>query len=560
MEVNRAKFERQYLTDAVLNESILYISDSLGRPVCGTLDDDGMAELELLREKSGGGGIQYRDRSYFLLSNASDIFDWQYHYLIPADFEKSRSRQIMFFTLGGFLICLAAGILLSFKAVKRNYDPVHKLVTLFQQNGKKISGRENELSWVEAEARGFFREYRNIRLTMEDTMQAMKKYYIFSLLEKPFDPSRDFDEMKRYSINWAGNNFMVVLFKLTPAGNTITDEDAGFSDKIAPDQINVNLVRFMFIKRLQLLKGSNYSLEQTDTGSDPAAIVNWQGESAVPSSLEDAIEDAQNEIAGGFSFIVQAFFGGVHQGPEGVYYSCNEAKEASFYPETGDGRSIIHYQKTNIPRTGYQYPLETEQKLVNTIRIGNYEGALALLQKILKESSPKGGAMRIFVMDLLGSFIKGRLSDNDPPLESDLFDQEKIKSSEYAARLETVLREICRANRRIIGEKAPSQTGEKIKEYINENFRNPDLNVSITAIHFNMTPSYFSKLFTEATGLNMLEYITALRIDEAKKLILAGRGVNETANLCGFRESSTFIRVFRKLTGVTPGQYKNINS
>jgi AraC-like DNA-binding protein len=49
-----------------------------------------------------------------------------------------------------------------------------------------------------------------------------------------------------------------------------------------------------------------------------------------------------------------------------------------------------------------------------------------------------------------------------------------------------------------------------------------------------------------------------LRIEESKKLLEQGCSIIKTAELSGFRGSSTFIRIFRKLTGLTPGQYKQL--
>jgi AraC-like DNA-binding protein len=124
--------------------------------------------------------------------------------------------------------------------------------------------------------------------------------------------------------------------------------------------------------------------------------------------------------------------------------------------------------------------------------------------------------------------------------------------------LERTLEEICRANRASLEEKHSHGLGEKVKSYIDENFRNPDLNISITALYFALTPAYLSGIFRQETGLNLLEYINTLRIEESKKLLEQGHSIVKTAELSGFRGSSTFIRIFRKITGITPGQYKNI--
>ena len=69
------------------------------------------------------------------------------------------------------------------------------------------------------------------------------------------------------------------------------------------------------------------------------------------------------------------------------------------------------------------------------------------------------------------------------------------------------------------------------------------------------SPNYFCSLFKEVTGKTPGEYITALRMETASKLLLAGNSVADTAFACGFRDVSYFISVFRKRVGVSPKQY-----
>ena len=103
------------------------------------------------------------------------------------------------------------------------------------------------------------------------------------------------------------------------------------------------------------------------------------------------------------------------------------------------------------------------------------------------------------------------------------------------------------------------QFGKQVMEYVKANFQDPDLNISITALHFDITPSYLSTLFKEQTGQNLLEYINNTRVERAKELLEEGKTLSEICTLTGFRSSGALIRVFKKITGVTPGQMKKMN-
>ena len=101
------------------------------------------------------------------------------------------------------------------------------------------------------------------------------------------------------------------------------------------------------------------------------------------------------------------------------------------------------------------------------------------------------------------------------------------------------------------------QLCQKVREYIQENFTNPDLNISQTGLYFHMTPAYLSSIYKKDTGESLLKFINQTRIDEAEKLLADGISVVEVAERVGFRDSSTFIRIFKKFTGATPGQLKS---
>ena len=64
------------------------------------------------------------------------------------------------------------------------------------------------------------------------------------------------------------------------------------------------------------------------------------------------------------------------------------------------------------------------------------------------------------------------------------------------------------------------------------------------------------RMFQQATGLPPHAYQTQLRVEAAKGLLAAGHAISHVAAETGFSDQSHFSRVFRDLTGATPGQYQ----
>ncbi|MCI9079466.1 MAG: AraC family transcriptional regulator [Lachnospiraceae bacterium] len=96
----------------------------------------------------------------------------------------------------------------------------------------------------------------------------------------------------------------------------------------------------------------------------------------------------------------------------------------------------------------------------------------------------------------------------------------------------------------------------EISLYIQENCQYP-LTLETLGRKFHMSPKYFSVYFQKHFARNFSDYLMAVRIENAKKL-LAGTdaGMELVAQQSGFSSSSYFIRVFRETSGITPGQYR----
>lgn len=95
----------------------------------------------------------------------------------------------------------------------------------------------------------------------------------------------------------------------------------------------------------------------------------------------------------------------------------------------------------------------------------------------------------------------------------------------------------------------------RAKEYIEQNV-GFHLTLESVAEHVNFSPAYFSKFFKNEEGLNFIDYVNKVRIEEAKRLL--DQNV-KTADICdkiGFADVKHFYKTFKKWEGITPGQYK----
>ncbi len=91
--------------------------------------------------------------------------------------------------------------------------------------------------------------------------------------------------------------------------------------------------------------------------------------------------------------------------------------------------------------------------------------------------------------------------------------------------------------------------------YIRGHYNNISLSDVAAVVHLN--PTYFSNCFKKATGQSYSSYLNKIRIEESKKLLLAGNSLAQIAQQVGFSDQSYFTNVFKKIEGVSPKRWIN---
>ncbi|XOK62319.1 helix-turn-helix domain-containing protein [Paenibacillus elgii] len=97
----------------------------------------------------------------------------------------------------------------------------------------------------------------------------------------------------------------------------------------------------------------------------------------------------------------------------------------------------------------------------------------------------------------------------------------------------------------------------QMKERIHEQYANPNLSLTFLGSELNVNPKYLSQMFKEEFGVNFLDYVSELRIGEAKRLLTeTEETVQDIGARVGYPSVRSFLRVFKKATGVTPGEFR----
>lgn len=95
-----------------------------------------------------------------------------------------------------------------------------------------------------------------------------------------------------------------------------------------------------------------------------------------------------------------------------------------------------------------------------------------------------------------------------------------------------------------------------ITKYMQEHL-SEDVSLHILSEEFHLNSQYISQLFKNEIGVNFLTYLTNIRMEHAKKMLLSSSlSIAEVSEQSGYGDYRVFTKVFKKSEGITPSQYR----
>ena len=132
--------------------------------------------------------------------------------------------------------------------------------------------------------------------------------------------------------------------------------------------------------------------------------------------------------------------------------------------------------------------------------------------------------------------------------EMEYIEKNKNMREEYlASKVMMLIHELFR------GEEPSPDIVQMTSDYIDNNFMR-DIRVEDIANIVGFNRRYLSRIFKESTGKTLQEYLIYKRLEFAKKLLLDGYRVGEVSEMCGYRDTANFSRMFKKNMGLSPNE------
>lgn len=280
--------------------------------------------------------------------------------------------------------------------------------------------------------------------------------------------------------------------------------------------------------------------------------------------LEEVMKCLEKHCERNFNLIFTIAITNVYNNMKDLPKAYREAKKILDYKFAFKQKRII-FQKSiqgnNMKK--YYYPIDIEAKLINKTLNSNETSIKRVLDEIFDENS--GVEIDKNEIKEFGGLLYNTLSriliqvkEMNEEIDVKIFNIQEILRVDDFKQLKEVFEdkilEICKVTK-IKDMNDNSDIKSKIETYLEENYM-IDISLDNLATYLGHSFKYTSILFKKVMGDNFKNYLNLYRIDKAKKLMEENSNlkIKELAEMVGYNSSNTFIRIFKKYEGVSPGK------
>lgn len=500
------------------------------------------------------------DSRYLITYVKSDKMGWIFVSIKPYNLLLSNINKLKNVTFGLAFALIIAGVFLSVYLTGKLYNPLRMLVKKINTVVTNRSLEKNRCNEYELLSEAFSKTIdraRSMEVSLKTAFPVLKETYLNFLLKGNIDKLPETSKiLSDLDVRLTEPYFCVVLFML--------DGYEGFTrDNTFKDQ---SLMRFAICNIAQELIAPHCKNNAVNTEKNHVILLVQLAEDALPQGVYLAFGELQSVLANYFKLSVSVSIGDVVNSIHDIHQSYNSALEYGNYKIFYKRACIIDREliKDRFLQQN-AYPAKIEDNLLEAINLNNRE---AIHNEISRFAEAVKGmtysSYLLYFHQLAVSLLKkfdhimstastddsgfSRLINSLPSFETidDVTDCIRNFCFEIAARLE---------NKK---ENKNSEILAYAREYIRENYSNPNLSIELVAEQVHFSPGYLGKLFKTATNRTFVDYVNTVRLEKAKELLLATD--EPTSAICekvGLYNNTYFFTLFKKTYGMTPTYYRN---
>lgn len=530
----------------------LAIMNPEGQILISNRPEQPMPELayDSLPGLSGSLPLQWNGQKVMISYVTSDITGWKYVSVLPSHVYMYKVNEIRQYTTIGIVLCLIIGGVLAVIFARRNYSPVGKMMEFVSRKlSDAVPSNRNEFQVIESALTRSFDEKEAADQKLATKQEALRSGMLMQLAKGQLKGEALEAALEDQRIHFESDRFALALFQIEEPEPS---RDAALA---------------MLANRIEKAINWQYAGYLFEIDGRIACLINESGPGAdsAEGTILGALQQIHEEIAEKGGISCTTALSDIHQDLAGIPQCYREAVEAIEYKMILDSNKLISYDDIRRPKQDLYYPLHLEQQLVNCIKVGDDRKATEIVEHIFEANFANGTLSmtlcKCLMFDFISTMVKSiREIDFDDLISDQTSHVQRLLESksmkQMKAELIALITEICvhvdqnkRSHNVVLK--------EQIIAYVEQNYWNAELNVSSISDHFQMNATYLSRFMKEHSGEGLLDHINRTRINRAKVILQSqNTSIGELALQVGFSNSNSFIRLFKKYEGVTPGQLR----
>ncbi|NOU97706.1 helix-turn-helix domain-containing protein [Paenibacillus sp. LMG 31456] len=549
------------------NQSSLYIVDDKQKLILSTSDEYTLSDDFYAQMTSGTGLFNYilNGKDMMVSYTSTSQAGWKYISVMPKDLYMKPVNGIKMTAFWLFILCLIAGAGFAYLAAYRNYSPIKNMVNAIMQ-GKRTVKRPSgdEYEFIRESIEGSLVEEKQLRGILSQQAPVMRANFLSRLIRGQVDLSQNNSEESLGFMDispFVYSSYAVLVIQV--------DDASGFTPNQSEKQWA--LIRFIITNIGMDLLNERHIGYMVDLDRDRLAVLinlDSDGHGKAAAELKFIASSLKHIIETRFKVILTVAISKVHESLEEIGEGYEEALAALDYKMLMGQSVIICFDDIKEAELHYHYPIETEAQLMNLVKSGDFESVEKLLDTIYElnfssnQLTPELGTCIFFNMvSTLLKIMNATNTGYGGMEEAGVFDPIKqLQGCNTAQEMHVKTKRFYEHLTRLLQSERSDHSDQllaDIKRFIDGQFTDPNLGLAMISNHCGKTPQYLSTFFKKASGKNITDYISKIRIDQAKLLMENKALTNlQIAQMVGYTNDLAFIRVFKKNEGVTPGKYR----
>ena len=536
----------------IFNERYLTLFQC-GQENCSGLSRESLDNLAIKYRRTGGKLVEERvdGGSFIIMREVSansglsvvSITDSKKFYQSGSEFASWYIFLIAVLFIGGILLSLVLS--------RSNYRPIQKLVQKIMDQDTMADQEQEGINEFEI-ITNKWTDVQNKNEELSALLNRQRPMVVASCLRRilkgKFKTSEEMEAtLKSANINLSYRYNFVILLPIPVEDSFEEDKNLRIMTVLAGF-----MQPFIHIYGLDMLK---------DNGI--AVIVNCEERTAGEKNVDIRLSVADHlcrELETRYEISIPFYIGRIYEDVMDINRSFLEsAAIASDYHMLGN-QKVILFEEIGYEEQNIQYPILEQALFIQCLKQANEEAALKALDNMIGEIEP----LKSFVItqclcfDIINITIK--TLDQLKGFELKNVDLKKLitfKSlPEFREKMAGLTIEMCRQ----FAEFKDSRNNERkseILDYVNCHYGDSSMGLESVADEFGVSSNYLSRFFKQETGCSFIQYVTMIRMDRARELLVnSNKQIKEIVAEIGYIDVANFVRKFKGYEGVTPGQYR----